>query len=169
MVVANIAMGIALILAVSNRSLGIFDIYRQVWPFFWRYLGLSILIGLTIVVGLIMLVIPGIVFAIWLCFATFVLVLENGQIVDSMKRSREYVRGRFFEVALRLVVIGLVAIVVMVAFTGVATLIGSTLTTNGEMAANIGSSLISLVLSPVTLAYVYLMYQDIKSGEVAVV
>ncbi len=58
-----------------------------------RFLGASILYGLIVVAGLILLVIPGIYFAIKLQFYSFFIVDKNTGIMDSLKKSWAITKG----------------------------------------------------------------------------
>lgn len=55
--------------------------------FFWRYLGGSLLVGLIIVVGILLLVIPGIVWGIMFQFWAFLIIDKNLSIMDSVRQS----------------------------------------------------------------------------------
>ncbi len=156
-VIANIFMGIALILALNNRSLTVKEAYNESAKFFWRYLGLSILTSVVIVAGFILLIVPGIILSVWLTFAIFVLVLEKAEIVESMKRSKEYVKGKWWGVFGRL--IGgslLVFLLLAVLFTIIRFLALDIVIENMIM------SFISMLLAPIAFGYMYLMYQDVK-------
>ena len=68
------------------------DLFSQA-PLFFKYLGASILYGLAVVGGLILLVIPGIIFALKYMFAQ-VLVIERGYgPIEAMKKSAEITKG----------------------------------------------------------------------------
>jgi hypothetical protein len=61
--------------------------------------GMAILYGLAIVVGLILLVIPGIILSISLCLAFYLVALENKGAVDSLKSSHALVKGYWWRTA----------------------------------------------------------------------
>ena len=58
-----------------------------------RYLGASILYGLMVAVGLILLIIPGIYLAIKYQFFSFLIVDKNMGIMESFKKSEEMTQG----------------------------------------------------------------------------
>ena len=60
---------------------------------------MAILYGLAIVVGLILLVIPGIILSISLCLAFYLVALENKGAVDSLKSSHALVKGYWWRTA----------------------------------------------------------------------
>ena len=56
-------------------------------PYFWRYLGASILVALVVWAGLILLIIPGIYWAIKFQFYGYFVIDQGCDPVESMKRS----------------------------------------------------------------------------------
>jgi len=73
------------------RSLGV--IYASAADRVLPLLGLSILVGLYIGLGLLLFVVPGLILMTRFAVAVPALVLEDRSIRDSMRRSRELVRG----------------------------------------------------------------------------
>jgi hypothetical protein len=60
---------------------------------FWNYLAASILLGLVIVAGFILLIIPGIIFALMFMFTTFIVIDRELGPIDAMKESKSMTRG----------------------------------------------------------------------------
>lgn len=73
----------------------------------WEFSLVSILVFLAIFGGAILLIIPGIIFAIWFSFSKFVFVDQKSGVIESMKKSRQLVKGKFWAVLGRLIVFGL--------------------------------------------------------------
>jgi hypothetical protein len=70
---------------------------------FWALLGTSILVGLVVMFGFLLLIIPGIYFTIWYGLSTHVVVLEGLSGLAAMRRSKKLVhkdRGKFLALAL---------------------------------------------------------------------
>jgi hypothetical protein len=67
-----------------------------------RFFVVSILIGIVVSLGLVLLIIPGIIFAVWFSMSLFVLVNQKTGILESMKRSKALVKGKFWAVLGRL-------------------------------------------------------------------
>lgn len=162
--IANIFMMIALTLAISNPALSVGDSYSAAKSFFWRYIGFSILSGLILIVGFVLFIIPGIILSVWFTFAAFVLLLENGGIVESLKKSREYVRGRWWAVFWRNIALTLFTVAIF----AILTIITAMLPVDRGVSEGIASALSSLWL-PIAVAYLYLMYQDVKTPVVATI
>ena len=94
---------IAMIKAVQNVIKGqitpVGELLRQSWSGkVWQLFLLQILMALIVGFGMLLLIIPGIIFAIWFSFAVYALVLEDRGVTESLGRSRELVAGRFFTV-----------------------------------------------------------------------
>lgn len=62
------------------------------------YAGLSLLQGLAILCLIILLIIPGIIFSVFWSFSAYFLILENKGITESMKESKQLVKGRWWKV-----------------------------------------------------------------------
>ena len=72
--------------------------YRKALPLFWPMVWMSILSAFAMLGGFIVFVIPGIFIMGAIIFSCFVLVLENRHGMDSLARSKEYVKGRWWGV-----------------------------------------------------------------------
>lgn len=107
------------------------------------YAWVSFIVALTVLGGFILLIIPGIVFAVWFSFSTYVFIAEGKKGKSAMVRSKELVKGYWWVIFGRLLVIGILgAIVSQIPFLGY---------------------LINLLfMMPLTLIYMYLLYEDLK-------
>lgn len=98
------------VLRGSRRNVKV--IFSETWKKVWPFALLSILSGLIIGGGMILLIIPGIIFTVWYSFAKFVFVDKKTGIMDSLRKSKELVKGRFWSVLGRILVIGIFTILV---------------------------------------------------------
>lgn len=159
--IMNVFMGIAIILAIQNNGLKVVEAYQQAAPFFLRYIGMSIVMSVLLFIGFLLLIVPGVILSVWFAFSTFVLVLERAGIVESLKKSREYVRGRWWAVFGRIMLLALVMIVLSIVISGLSVLVPF---------GTLGTSLvtaITMLLAPFAVIYMYLIYQDLKGGSSA--
>ena len=109
-------LGTAAILHIIAREFvdeqaSVGDAFRFALPRFGRLLGASILAGLTIGLGMLLCLVPGILFAIWYVFVGQVVVVENRGAVDALTRSKqlgEGFRGRIFGMFCLFLLMGLV-------------------------------------------------------------
>jgi len=86
--------------------------YRFGFHRFWSVLGVSVLVGLAVVGGLILFIIPGIWIGIRLCLSTQALVVEGRRPTEAMGRSWALVGGHWWHAFGTLVVAGLLTFVV---------------------------------------------------------
>lgn len=133
---------------VSGHKKEIKPLYKAAWKKVAKYLLLSMLAGMAVVFGGILLIIPGIIFMVWFSFAQFELVLNDLGVIKSLGRSRNLVRGRFWKVLGRMFVFGLFAIIVqlilmIIPYVGVA---------------------IYPLMSALFLLPTYLLYKEISQG-----
>ena len=124
----------------------------KVSPFLW----LSFLNGLLIAGGLVLFIIPGVLFAIWFSLMQFVFVAEGERGLNALLKSREYVRGHFWPVAWRMLFTVAVAIL--------ATAIPARIIEIFEprVLPQIFNYLVSMVLGPVIVLYTFFLYDSLK-------
>jgi hypothetical protein len=97
-----------------GRRVGIGEALSFAMGRFWALVGTSILVGLSIFAGIILCVVPGIIFAIWFAFASQAVVVEHLSGAGAMSRSKDLTegyRGRVFGVILLLgILVGLASL-----------------------------------------------------------
>lgn len=67
-------------------------------PYGWKLIGFFILYSIAVTIGYIFFVIPGIIFMIWFSMGAFVIVDEKRGVIEAFSRSKELVKGRFWEI-----------------------------------------------------------------------
>ena len=113
LVIASVIIRIGynkIFLRISDGESPKFTDLFQEYKLFWKYLGVSILQGLVIVGGLILLIIPGIFWAVRFSFAPLILVDTNMGPIASMKDSYTITKGNFWELLLFWLTIGILNI-----------------------------------------------------------
>lgn len=104
----------------GRRDYTIGEQMRAVAPVVMPLIGAGILSGLGIVLGLVLLVVPGLfLLTIWAVIAP-VIVVERSGVIDSFGRSRELVRGSGWPVFWTVVVAFLITFVAAIAFAALA-------------------------------------------------
>ncbi len=122
-----------------------------------QIIGTALLAGLAIVGGVILLIIPGVLFFVWFVLAIPVVVLERVAYRDALRRSRELSRGHGWRILGAFLVYLLIIFVVFFVigiFAGVAGLSQQEIT----VLVNIGS----ILLNPVGVIFPVLLYYDIR-------
>jgi hypothetical protein len=78
-------------------------IYKSAWSKIIPLLWVSILSGLAVFGGTLLLIIPGIIFAVWFAFSSIINVIEGTRGSAALKESKRLVSGRWWSVFWRLV------------------------------------------------------------------
>jgi len=167
---------IAGILAVGDPDTKkVWDYYVQAKKYFWPFIWVSFLFGIVVLGGSILFIIPGIIFFIWFSQATFVVLFENIHGWSALKRSKRYVKGRWWGVVGRIVFIGLIMGVISMAVqfavfiislilmlliglsSGSETLIGIV-----SLAMSLLGQVAGVIVAPLAVVYSYLMYVSLR-------
>jgi membrane-anchored glycerophosphoryl diester phosphodiesterase (GDPDase) len=77
---------------VSNQVPSLDDLYNH-YPLFWKYLGGSILTFLIVLGGIILLIIPGVIFGIRLQFVSYLIIDKGMGPIEAIKKSWQVTRG----------------------------------------------------------------------------
>lgn len=160
-IVLSIFMGIAMTYAAGDRTISIMEAYTKAKGLFWQYLVLSILVGLTVLAGFVLLIVPGIIFMVWFAFAYYVLIFEGMSGTAAMKRSKELVSGRWFPVFGRMAILILFSIVcgfIIGVISGI--FAGGT----GDVVGLVLTFILNIFLVSISVIYMYELYLDLKGG-----
>lgn len=106
------------IVTIDDAKLGVWQNFMDTRTYVWRYLWFGLLSGLFIY-GLwytYILIFPLIVWAVWSVFAPFVFLYEGGGGLQPLWRSREIVKGHFWQVVGRFFLIGILSVAIMMGF-----------------------------------------------------
>ncbi len=137
------------------------EAYRRSRPLVNVFFTTGFLAGLAVLGGMILLIIPGIIFAIWFSQSNYVVVEEGLGNTAALKRSKYYVKGRMMEIIGKFVYIGLITLGLYI-LVGIFTAIVSGLSgVKGEHLSWI-SNIFSLIWTPVVTVYGYLLYKALK-------
>jgi hypothetical protein len=158
--IASILMTLAIMYAVDNQSISVGGAYSLAKSKFWIYIGMSILLGILVMIAFLLLIIPGIIVSVWLAFAGMALVFENKGIIESLKRSKALVSGKWFAVAWRLLVLIFVSILFSLVISALLLILSTFV--NYQIVYSI-STILNLLMTPIVIAYTYLLYRDLSA------
>jgi hypothetical protein len=99
----------------GRRDHSVGDLIRSVEPVFWELLAVSILTGIAVGIGFILLIIPGLILIVIWSVVAPVVVLERPGVFAAFGRSRELVRGNGWNVFAVIVLVFLAVAAVSVA------------------------------------------------------
>lgn len=133
----------AFLTAVVDEQCGVKEAFRQGRPKTLAHAWLGALTGLIVTGAYLLLAIPGVIFTVWFFFAPFVFIEEDVRGMNALLKSKEYVRGRWFGVCVRLIAIWVILALI------------SSIPVAGQVLA--------LFLIPFGFIYTFLMYKDLKT------
>lgn len=132
------------------------SLIKETVPYLLKYFLFLVLYSLILLIGLVLLVVPGIIFMIWFGLGYLAVVFDDCGPIEALKKSKELVRDYWWAVLGRFVFWAVFSF-----------LIGSLLllirAVSGSDYVAILSNLVSLVMSPLSVAYFAVVYQDIKT------
>lgn len=103
------------------------DLFKE-YKTFWRYLGVSILFPLAVLGGLILIIIPGLIWAVRFSFSPIAVIDTKIGPIAAMKESYAITKGKFWKLLFFWIVIGLVNLLGLICF-GIGLLITAPVTT----------------------------------------
>lgn len=149
---------IGLLLLLKDENVSVKENFIRSKPFFWPYLTVSVVTGLLIFLACLLLIFPGIILAISWAFAVMLVVLENKKnATEAMRRSKELVKGYRWPVFWRFLFLVVLALAVSI----VLDIPTSFLNDDGDKVYSLVINIFWALLSPLFLAYTYLLYKDL--------
>lgn len=137
----------------GRRELSVRELAGSVMPVFWRLIGAGLLIGLGIVGGLLLLIVPGFyLLAIWAVVAP-VIVIERRRVTEALGRSRQLVRGSGWPVLGAVLVGFLIAAVLTLGLVAIAKTI-----VDGEIVEVVFRALAQTVAAPIAALIASVLY-----------
>ncbi len=94
---------------VSSQTPTFEDLYDH-YPLFWKYLGASLLSGLIVAGGFILLILPGVYFAVKLQFVNYFIVDKNMGPIEAIQASWNMTKGNWWNLFLMDILLGLINI-----------------------------------------------------------
>ena len=101
----------------ENSSLSVQEAFLVAKAKAWKFLLIGILKGAILLIGFLLLIIPGIIFSVWFAFSGMEIVLNKTGVKESLSKSKALVIGRFWPVLGKLFVIGIFVTVLQIIFT----------------------------------------------------
>lgn len=139
-----------------HHGTGVDASYKATIGWFWSYVWVAILQVLAFMGASVMLIIPGIWLGVSLTFMCYVFVIERRRGLDALRGSKDYVKGYWWAVLGRTLLLaliyGAVSIIVRIPVTLVA----------GPAADGIVSALLVLFFVPFSVAYNYTIFQNLR-------
>lgn len=149
----------------SKENIGIKESYSRATSKIFSYYWVALLSGFFIISGLGLFIVPAFIFIVWFSFSTWTLIAENERGINALLKSKEYVEGRWFGVAWRLLflifLLGATSIFISFIFSKIK--ITGLPKIDSDIASQIEKALTSLFITPLSTTYLFVLYSHLKS------
>jgi hypothetical protein len=150
---------LSLFLLIKNDYQGQeLKIYRESAAYFWSYISLEFLTSVLILLWFFALVIPALIFSIFYAFTLYAFFFEDKKSMDAVNRSYALVRGYWWPVLGRFLLIGLVLVAVISLISWPTAYLGNN--TWGWLGGAL-VQIIGLLIGPVVMIFAYRLYRDL--------
>lgn len=151
----------ALLCAIRDREerIGVVEAFHRGKPYLFPLLWVHILSQVIVAGGFVLLIIPGIILSVSMSLRFYVLVAENKRGINALIKSRELVRGYWWSVFGRLLVIGLLVFIVIFLGGIIGTLV------LGELVGNILLYTLQFLITPLVLAFGFSLYENLRDTK----
>lgn len=157
----SILTGGALIFASADSTLGVKEVYtRSINPFI-KMLVLSLGLFVVILLGLMLLIIPGIYLAVIYAFPFYFLLLEQKSIGESLASSKALVKGRWWDVAVKVLVLCVAAALGFIIVEIISNIVSIPFGEDFQYAL---STALANFVWPFTTIFLYELYKDLKNN-----
>lgn len=169
----------ALILVINKlaakKEIDTNEINRQSWRLVAPLLIVALLVTLVIFGGLLLLIIPGILFAIWFSFAQISVILDNKKGIDALSFSRSLFSNRFLPMLRRVIIGPLLLLIVYTLILSIVIGFGFVFSGNIQSVLDqevfplwpdILENLLVVFMLPIFLIYWTLLYRSVKESKV---
>ncbi len=153
------------VLKSDPEKIGVMNAFKKSWKYVGSYFWLGILLVSIVMGGMLLLIVPGIIFAFWFTFAPFILVNEDVKGMNALFKSREYVRGKIGAIFWRFLCVGVLAFAVSIVMHFIIAI------AHVPHAQDVAGFITSLFFAPFVTVYWVMIYRSAKavSGEVSFV
>jgi len=162
-----ISLSLALLVIKTSRgeTVTINSLINDVLKVYFKFLAVEFIVGAIVVVGFILLIIPGIIFSAWFFAAIFILLEQNTDVFEAIKQSKNLVAGLTAEVLLRFALGALLLICASIIF-GILVSFPISVVGKGPL-KNLLDSVVEAIFNGATsvmsVAFTYVIYRSLKN------
>lgn len=141
------------------------DELKNTVPLIFPAILASFFAGLAILGGLLLLIIPGIIFSVWFAFVLYCVVFEEKKGVEALKASKALVDGRWWSVLWGLLLPGLVFAILTMIAQWIVTIPFAFMGTNSLASIiilSIVTTVVSILFIPLSTAAPTILYAELK-------
>jgi len=139
-----------LICVIKPAGTKLKEIFQDAWKKLWQYILIVLLVGFFTLLSCFLLFIPGIIVGVYLMFCSYVFVAEGGKGMDVLKRSWALVKGNWWKIFGRIVLLNIVVMIIFSILSSANDLLGS---------------LFQYFCIPFSTIFMYLMYLELKKSK----
>jgi len=150
------------LLCVPGSDEDLAGLWKGILPVLARLIWVTLLTGIMVVAGLLLLIVPGLILITIWSVAIESVVVERTTVLGSLNRSRELVRGNGWRVFLFLVVLALLLLMAATLALLVAAPFGT-----GLLGAAISAFTVAVVLNPLLVIGPASLYNCLTTGSLA--
>lgn len=110
---------------VGGKDLTPKEIFKKAWKNYWMFLLLNVVVSILYVLGLVLLIVPGLLFIVWFVFSRFIMIEKQNRIKESLLRSKQLVKGYFWKILWSLIVFAVFGLLVEIVLGAIPYGIGS--------------------------------------------
>jgi uncharacterized membrane protein len=165
----NLALIKSLGEAIQNQKVeSILSALKSTGPLYMAAFGASLLTGILVFFGTLLLIIPGIIFAVWYLFTIYIVIFEKKDATEAMQSSKALVVGRWWGITWRAVVPQVLFIVILVVLQILIMLPLSFLQGAKifEVIDIILSILVSAIFTPLSTLAILVLYFNVRENPV---
>ena len=149
-----------------GREVSVGEAYKFALPKLWTLIVAAIMVGLSVMGGMILLIVPGIIFALWLLLTTPVIMIENTKATKAMGRSKFLVSGNLGKAFILAFCVLAITWILGMLFGLIATAIAKPMAGGNAMASMLiqqfGSMIGQILAAPIASAAYILFYYDLR-------
>ena len=149
----------ASILRLSSKELRLLDVYKASSSGLISFFLTLLLSGLIIIVGFFLFIIPGVIFLLRFYFVPFVASLEGVYYRSALRKSSEYVKGLWWKVFARILILVVILFVVSVIFYIILFILGKI----SPIIPSLLSIILNYAIHVFSLVYMFTLYNQIKN------
>lgn len=149
-------IGQIIVLKNANKKIDLQLIINQILHYLGNFSIFLIFYYLIFLLGLIFLIIPAIIFIVFFNFGKFAIIFEDCSVKEAFKRSKELVKGYWWAVFNRYIFWIIFSLLI-----GISMLL-LRIISNSDYLTAIVSNLISLILTPLSIIYFFVIYENLK-------
>ncbi len=140
---------VAQLMAIKNQTedIGFKEAFKRSQGMIGIFFATGLLVGLAVLGGFILLIVPGIIFCLWFSQTPYIVMEENLANTSALKRSKYYIKGRMGEVFGKFFYIGIITLGLTILF-GLIPFLGN---------------VFSLFWTPLVTVYCYQLYRHLKA------